>query len=222
MLNSVGGHRTAQVAASDDSPTSPASPASPASPVRRRLSADDRRRQLLGIGLSKLVETPIQDLSMDQIASEAGISRGLLFHYFPTKTDFYRECVAAAGRRILRTTAPDPEADGHEQVRTMLRLMVEQIDRRREFYLRLVHGSATPGEEVVGVYDTLRSTTTDRVMVALGLTGRAERDVVHAWWAYVEDRALTWSGVAPDARSESVDDVVAHCEHALAALRALR
>ncbi len=188
---------------------------------RHRLSADDRRRQLLGIGLSQLVKTPIQDLSMDSVATEAGISRGLLFHYFPTKTDFYRECVAAAGRRILRTTAPDPETDGPDQVRTMLRLMLEQIDRRREFYLRLVHGSPCPGQDVLGVHDTLRATTTDRVVAALGLTQRAERDVVHAWWAYVEDRALTWSATAPGRRTESVDDLVMHCEQALSALRAL-
>ena len=39
----------------------------PAPPQARRvrLTADDRRRQLLGIGLSKLVEKPIQDLSID-------------------------------------------------------------------------------------------------------------------------------------------------------------
>ena len=79
-------------------------PASAPPVVRRRLSADERRRQLVGIGLAMIVETPIQDLSMDDIATEAGISRGLLFHYFPTKTDFYLACIAAAGRRILRTT----------------------------------------------------------------------------------------------------------------------
>ena len=55
-------------------------------PVRRRLSASDRRRQLVSIGLAKIVETPIQDLSLDDVAAEAGISRGLLFHYFPTGT----------------------------------------------------------------------------------------------------------------------------------------
>ena len=81
-------------------------------PVRRRLSADDRRRQLVGIGLSRIVDTPIQDLSLDAVAAEAGISRGLLFHYFPTKTDFYLACIAAAGRRILRTTAPSSSDSG--------------------------------------------------------------------------------------------------------------
>ena len=84
-------------------------PVAPTEPVRRRLSADDRRRQLVGIGLAKIVETPIQDLSLDEVAAEAGISRGLLFHYFPTKTDFYLACISAAGRRMLRTTAPDEE-----------------------------------------------------------------------------------------------------------------
>ena len=110
--------------------------------VRRRLSADDRRRQLVGIGLRRIVDTPIQDLSLDQIAAEAGISRGLLFHYFPTKTDFYLACIAAAGRRILRNTAPGRGGRRTGPGRsTMVTAMIEQIDRRRAFYLTLVHGS---------------------------------------------------------------------------------
>ena len=89
-----------------------------------------------------IVETPIQDLSMDDIATEAGISRGLLFHYFPTKTDFYLACIAAAGRRILRTTAPDPDLPGEAQVEMATRLMIEQIERRRD--LRLGANIALP------------------------------------------------------------------------------
>ena len=71
----------------------------------------------MAIGLAKIVEKPIQDLSMDDIATEAGISRGLLFHYFPTKTDFYLACIAAAGRRILRNTAPTRSCRGRSRSR---------------------------------------------------------------------------------------------------------
>jgi AcrR family transcriptional regulator len=191
----------------------------PASGVRRRLSADERRRQLVAIGLAKIVETPIQDLSMDDIATEAGISRGLLFHYFPTKTDFYLACIAAAGRRILRNTAPDESAAGPAQVRSMLVGMIEQIDRRRSFYLTLVHGSGVADPRVSEVHDSVRSVSTDRVMSALGLAP-GSRPIVHAWWAYVEDRALTWSVDPPGERTESLDELVAHCERALTALRA--
>lgn len=197
MLNSVSDHAT--------------------TPVRRRLSADERRRQLVAIGLAKIVETPIQDLSMDDIAAEAGISRGLLFHYFPTKTDFYLACIAAAGRRMLRTTAPDEEASGEEQVEEITRLMVEQIERRRDFYLALVHGHGVADPRVSEVMDSVRDGSTDRVVRALGVPER-QRDVVRAWWAYTEDRALTWSALPTGERPVSVSKLVEECVAALHAL----
>lgn len=176
---------------------------------RKRLSADDRRRQLLGIGLTKLMEKPIQDLSMDEIAAEAGISRGLLFHYFPTKTVYYLECIAAAGRRIIRNTAPDESDPGDVQVETMVLAMVQQIRRRRDFYLSLVHGDPRVSE----IYENVRTVGTERVMTALGLP-EERRSVVHAWWAYVEDRALALG-------DDDVEALVAHSRAALVALLAL-
>ena len=186
-------------------------------PVRRRLSADERRRQLVAIGLAKIVETPIQDLSMDDIATEAGISRGLLFHYFPTKTDYYLACIAAAGRRILRTTAPDEELPGQEQVEQTARLMVEQIERRRDFYLALVHGHGVADPRVSEVMDSVRDGSTDRIVRALDVPER-QRDVVRAWWAYTEDRALTWSAVPTGERPVSLAELVEECVAALHAL----
>jgi AcrR family transcriptional regulator len=185
--------------------------------VRRRLSADERRRQLVAIGLAKIVETPIQDLSMDDIATEAGISRGLLFHYFPTKTDFYLACIAAAGRRMLRTTAPDEGTTGEEQVETVTRLMVEQIERRRGFYLALVHGHGVADPRVSEVMDSVRDGSTERVMSALDVP-EARRDVVRAWWAYTEDRALTWSAVPTGERPVPLSQLVEECVAALHAL----
>lgn len=185
--------------------------------VRRRLSADERRRQLVAIGLAKIVETPIQDLSMDDIATEAGISRGLLFHYFPTKTDFYLACIAAAGRRMLRTTAPDEGTTGDEQVETVTRLMIEQIERRRGFYLALVHGHGVADPRVSEVMDSVRDGSTERVMTALDVP-EASRDVVRAWWAYTEDRALTWSAVPTGERPVPLSRLVEECVAALHAL----
>jgi AcrR family transcriptional regulator len=181
---------------------------------RIRLSADDRRRQLIGVGLSKLVEKPIQDLSIDEVAAEVGISRGLLFHYFPTKRDFYLACIAAAGRRILRNTAPDPDLEPADQVRAMVAKYVEQVDRRRDFYLSLVHGTGGGDVAVVEVYDGIRDETTTRVLDALALPAES-RTVVHAWWAYVEDHALSWSAQPPRRRTTSLDLLVGHCVDAL-------
>ena len=206
MLNSVS-------APSSQPDRTPAGP-----PVRRtRLSHDDRRRQLLGIGLAKLVDKPIQDLSIDEVAAEAGISRGLLFHYFPTKRDFYRACIEAAGRRILRNTEPDPELGPRDRVASMVRLFVQQIDRRRAFYLSLLHGTGRADVPLVEVYDAIWDQATARVLTALQLDP-ADRPVVHAWWAYVEDQALTWSAEPASRRTRTLEELLDHCVAALDAL----
>lgn len=184
---------------------------------RVRLSQDERRRQLLGIGLSKLVERPIQELSIDEVAAEAGISRALLFHYFPTKTDYHDAVVEAAVRRVLRNVAPDADAVGEAAVEQFLTRYYEQVVRRREFYLALVfgNGSITLGGDRV---ESLRLTLAHRVMSALGLV-ESRLAVVHAWTAYVEDRALRWTGATTGDRVPLTDEV-AHCRRALDALLA--
>ena len=206
------------MAQSPETPTQSAS--TPSAPVRRtRLTHSDRRRQLVGIGLAKLVDKPRWDLSIDEVAAEAGISRGLLFHYFPTKRDFFVACIEAAGRRILRNTAPDPALPPRDRVRGMVRALLEQIDRRRAFYLSLLHGTGAADLSLVEVYDGIWAESTARVMGALDLPA-TQHDVVHAWWAYVEDRALSWSAVAPERRTSSSTDLAGHCLDALDSLLA--
>lgn len=183
--------------------------------ARVRLSSEERRRQLLGIGLQMLVEKPIQDLSVDAVAAEAGISRGLLFHYFPTKNDFHDAVVEAAMRRVLRNTRPDADVPPEEAVHQFVERFYAQVERRREFYLALVYGSgalALGGDRV----ESHRTQAARRVVEAAGLD-EAALPVAHAWTAYVEDRALQWSG-RPAAEREPLDGEVAHCVRALHAL----
>jgi AcrR family transcriptional regulator len=184
---------------------------------RTRLSQDERRRQLLGIGLRMLVEKPIHDLSLDAVAAEAGISRGLLFHYFPTKTDYYDAVVGAASRRVMRNISPDPDVGPDEALRQFVERFYAQIERRREFYLALVFGSGAVSLGGEGV-DSHRTTVARMVVRALGLDESAIT-VVHGWTAYVEDRALLWSGLPVPERTPLVDEVD-HCCAALASLLA--
>jgi AcrR family transcriptional regulator len=183
------------------------------------MSQDERRRQLLGIGLRMLVEKPIQELSIDDVAAEAGISRGLLFHYYPTKTDYYDAVVGAACRRVLRNIAPDPDldpaVDGDVALRQFVERFYAQIERRRAFYLALVFGTGPISLGGEGV-ESHRMSVARRVADAMGL-GEEQVPAVHAWTAYVEDRALLWSG-SPKAERAALDDEVGHCCRALGAL----
>jgi AcrR family transcriptional regulator len=183
--------------------------------IRTRLSPEDRRRQLLGIGLRMLVDKPIQDLSLDAVASEAGISRGLLFHYFPTKTDYYDAVIGAAVRRVLRNIAPDNGVDSDVALRYFIERFFKQIERRRTFYLALVFGTGTISLGSEGV-DSLRMTAARRVVAALGHDDDA-LPAVHGWIAYVEDRALQWSG-QPKAQRATLASEVERCAKAFHAL----
>lgn len=194
-----------------------------------RLSADDRRRQLVGIGLRMLTTRPIHELSVDAVAADAGISRGLLFHYFPTKRDFYVAVMRAASRRLLRQTLPDAALPAGEQLRAMLTAYISFVARRRASYISFVRGAAGGDDFVVEVYDETRAALTTRVLDMLGSPTEAngsalalapapvDRMIVHGWIAYVEDLAIEWS--SEPSPSLPADHLV---EHAVAALEALR
>ena len=183
-----------------------------------RMTPEDRRRQLVGIGLRKFVERPVQELSLDEVATEAGVSRGLLFHYFPTKTDYHRAVVEAARRRVGRTVSPDPGAVGADAVRQVVERFLDQVARRRETYVALVLGQApiarAAGGDGVG---TLRETVAGLVATAMGLPDDA-LPVAHGWVAYLEDRALQWSALPPPERDAGREVLVEHCTRALTLL----
>lgn len=184
------------------------------------MTREDRRRQLLGIGLRKFVERPVQEISVDEVAAEAGISRGLLFHYFPTKTDFFKEVVHAAGRRVLRNLAPDEDVTSDVALAQVIEKFIRQIERRRDSYVALVYGQSAVFEHGEGAASSLREAIATTVITALALDP-ARLPVVHAWVAYVEDRALLWSELPEADRTVVLADLVSHCAAALPALLAL-
>src|SRR5262245_57038509 len=62
-----------------------------ARPGRRRvrLETDQRRAQLLELAKAQFSARAYDEVSIDDLAREAKISKGLLYHYFPTKRDLY-------------------------------------------------------------------------------------------------------------------------------------
>src|SRR6478752_4580159 len=187
---------------------------------RVRMTPEDRRRQLVGIGLRKFVERPVQELSLDEVAAEAGVSRGLLFHYFPTKTDYHRAVVEAARRRVARTVSPDPGVTGETAVRQVVERFLDQVARRRESYVALVLGQApiarAAGDDPV---ETVREHVAGVVARATDLPDAA-LPAVHGWVAYLEDRALQWSARPAAERDAGRLDLVDHCTRALILLTA--
>ncbi|WP_427887349.1 TetR/AcrR family transcriptional regulator [Kribbella sp. GL6] len=195
--------------------------------MEHRLTADDRKKQLVKIGLMMLRSKPIHELSIDEIASAAGISRGLLFHYFPSKRDYYVAVISAAGRRLLRVTKPDAALAPEQQLREMLTQFVAFIERRRTAYISFVRGAAGGDDFAVEVYDETRAGLTKRILTYLGTPEVADDPTsaeylrIHAWLSYTEDLAIEWSGLAAKDRPYGAGRLIDHAIEALHVLRKL-
>ena len=85
-------------------------------PAFTRLDVDERRRQLLETGARVFTERSYDEVSMSDLAREAGISKGLLYHYFPSKRDYFGATLAAAAAELAAVTEPDPALPPAEQL----------------------------------------------------------------------------------------------------------
>lgn len=68
-----------------------------------RLSSEDRRAQLIEVGLACLAEGGILHFTVDRICTAAGVSRGLVLHHFGSMAGM----LAAVYARLYRDTVPD-------------------------------------------------------------------------------------------------------------------
>ena len=88
--------------------------------TRRRLSPEERRTQLLDLGDELFASAPYDEVHIEKVAEQAGVSRGLLYHYFPTKRSFF----AALVRRGTERMAADTEQIGRAACRERVYLLV--------------------------------------------------------------------------------------------------
>src|SRR5690349_23860940 len=83
---------------------------------RTRLAPAQRREQLLDLGVRLLATRSLDELSIDLLAEEAGISRGLLYHYFGNKHAFHQAVVRRAADDLITQTAPPAEGEPAERL----------------------------------------------------------------------------------------------------------
>jgi AcrR family transcriptional regulator len=181
---------------------------------RVRLTPEARRAQLIELGVDMLTSRTLDELSVEELAVQAGISRGLLFHYFRSKQDFHLEVVRSMAARLLERTAPDPALDPAAQLRASLAAFVDYITENVQGYLSLVRGAASGDEAMRAVFDETRAAMADRVLAnlaGLGLrAGPAVGLAVAGWVAFCEEVVVRWVSGEQDVRRDELLDLLAN------------
>lgn len=177
-----------------------------------RMPADERRRQLVEIGWRLLQSRPIHEMALDEVAAEAGISRTLVFHYFPTKGDFYAAVVQSAGEHLLRPVVTPEGASPDERVRTLVEGFVRLVERNRASYSALVRAAGGGDQRVVDLIGEIRDSLVPKWLAAAAWRhdDALARLVVRGWLVGMEETVLAW-----DPRTVRREDLVDHLSRSL-------
>jgi len=166
-----------------------------AAPAYRRLDVDARRAQLLELGERLFTSHAYTELSMARIASEAGISKALLYHYFPSKRAYFEATLTAAADELRARTEPDPELPVAEQLERSLDAYLAWIEEHMEAYAKLLR---TAGEvpDVRAIVEAVRGRTAERILAG-AVAGDAPppppaRTAVRGWLWFMDGACLDW------------------------------
>jgi AcrR family transcriptional regulator len=169
--------------------------------TRVRMSPEDRRAQLLELGAKLLATRTLDEISIELLAEEAGISRGLLYHYFGNKQEFHVAVVRQAVEELFAITAPRDLVDPLEQLSVSLGAYLDYVSENYTGYVSLIRAAAGGNEELRAIYQEARRALTDRIfeiagpeeLAALGVEDSpATRLLVDGWAAMVETVVVAW------------------------------
>ena len=169
--------------------------------VRTRLTVDERREQLIELGEDLFSTRPFDEISIDDIAVRAGISKGLLYHYFGSKRDFYVEVVRSGVRSLSAVTAIADGIPEPERTRASLEAYLAYVEAHAAGYLGITGSGGGADPEVAAIVDGSRREFAGRVLAGLQRTGTdwgageappLLRSAVRGWVGMVEGASVDW------------------------------
>ncbi|MFD7278367.1 TetR/AcrR family transcriptional regulator [Streptomyces sp. NPDC059862] len=164
--------------------------------VRRRMGVEERRQQLIGVALELFSRRSPDEVSIDEIASAAGISRPLVYHYFPGKLSLYEAALRRAADDLAgRFVEPHEGPLGARLLRVMRRFF-DFVDQHGPGFSALMRGGPAVGSSTTNaLIDAVRQAAYDQIVAHLGVEEPAPARlelVVRSWISLAESTALIW------------------------------
>jgi AcrR family transcriptional regulator len=163
-------------------------------PRRVRLQTDERRAQLLELGIRLFSSRAYGDISIDDVADAAGISKGLLYHYFGSKREFYVETIRSASMQLRRLTEPDLSLPPHARLPAALDAHLNYIQQHGAVYSAIYRSGVTIAPEVSDILEQHRDVVIAWIVKSYGIAKPRPmlRSALRAWIGMVEGASLDW------------------------------
>jgi len=190
--------------------------------VRRRMGVEERRQQLIGVALELFSQRSPDDVSIDEIAAAAGISRPLVYHYFPGKLSLYEAALKRAAQDLAGRFDEPQEGPLGDRLRRVMRRFFDFVDDHGPGFSALMRGGPAVGSSATNaLIDSVRQAAYVQILSHLGIEDPPARLelVVRSWISLAESTALIWLDGRRIPRAELETQLV-HDFAALAAVSA--
>ncbi|MGW1077489.1 TetR/AcrR family transcriptional regulator [Streptomyces sp. NPDC002537] len=163
--------------------------------VRRRMGVEQRREQLIAVALELFGHRSPDDVSIDEIAAAAGISRPLVYHYFPGKQSLYEAALRRAADELTALfTEPREGPLGARLARVMSRFF-DFVEEHGTGFSALMRGGPAAGRgRTCAIIDGVRRAAYEEVLAHLSVQSPPPRLelAVRSWISLTETTALLW------------------------------
>lgn len=175
---------------------------------RTRLSPERRTAQLLDIGAELFAASPYEDVHIERVAELAGVSRGLLYHYFPTKRAFFAALLRRSTEQVLGATEPDPSLAPADQLRHGIDAYLAHCERHPHAVRALRRGAPAADEEIIGILAAATAAQAGRILAVLSPGAEPHpllRIAVSGWIEFLRTAAYE-SADAPEVPRAAIRD----------------
>ncbi|MER6524508.1 TetR/AcrR family transcriptional regulator [Streptomyces sp. NPDC001508] len=163
--------------------------------VRRRMGVEERRQQLIGVALELFSRRSPDEVSIDEIASAAGISRPLVYHYFPGKLSLYEAALKRAAEDLADRFAEPQEGPLGGRLLRVMRRFFDFVEEHGHGFSALMRGGPAVGSSATNaLVVSVRQAAYDQILSHLGIVDAPPRLelVIRSWISLAESTALIW------------------------------
>jgi len=164
------------------------------------MTTEDRREQLLAAGVELLRQRRHEEVSIEEIAEAAGVSRGLLYHYFPTKKAFILAALERGQAQLAQELRPDPDLEPVPRLDASLDAFLDSVEEHAAAYTAIFkRGGSDP--EIAATIGRGREQQLQMLLESLGSLEDPNIDIritpaleagLQGWLFFCEGAVLRW------------------------------
>jgi AcrR family transcriptional regulator len=179
--------------------------------AKRRLGPGERRIQLLKFGQKFFAHNGFDSESMSVIAKKAGVSKGLLYHYFGDRRGFFLATISYTMDSILQHLEL-PRDDEKAPLKVMLLNLTDYFLETQHFYIMSMQ---IRDPEVQAEINRVKDAIVESIQRDKGRSTLSPLGVIalRGWMGFFEAAITEWLTEQSIAQAMLIDLLVSQLEH---------